>query len=123
MDYIHLREMEFYGYHGVLQEETKLGQRFRATVSLAVSTKKAGETDNLQHTVSYVEVYELCKDIIEGKPYQLIEAVAERIASTILEKYEGQVYGCRVELIKPDPPIPGHYKEVAVEIVRGHYSE
>ncbi|NLY80933.1 MAG: dihydroneopterin aldolase [Lysinibacillus sp.] len=123
MDYIHLRDMQFYGYHGVLQEETMLGQRFRVTVSLAVSTKKAGETDHLHHTVNYVEVYELCKNIVEGKPFQLIEAVAETIATAILEKFDGQVYGCKVELIKPDPPIPGHYKEVAVEIVRGHYNE
>nr|BEI32162.1 dihydroneopterin aldolase [Planomicrobium sp.] len=39
MDYIHLNEMEFYGYHGVFPEETKLGQRFRLTVSLAVDLK------------------------------------------------------------------------------------
>ncbi|MFC5559972.1 dihydroneopterin aldolase [Ureibacillus thermophilus] len=123
MDYIHLRDMQFYGYHGVLPEETVLGQRFRVTISLALNTRKAGETDDLQYTVNYVEVYELCKSIMEGEPFQLIEALAEAIASAILEKYEGQVFGCKVELVKPDPPIPGHYKEVAVEIVRGHYSE
>ena len=121
MDYIHVRDMQFFGYHGVLQEETVLGQRFRASVSLAVDIKKAGETDNLEHTVSYVGVYDICKEVIEGKPYKLIEAVAETIASRILSQYEGQVMGCRIEVIKPDPPIPGHYKEVAVEIVRGTF--
>ena len=121
MDYIHVRDMQFFGYHGVLREETVLGQRFRASVSLAVDIKKAGETDNLEHTVSYVGVYDICKEVIEGKPYKLIEAVAETVASRILSQYEGQVMGCRVEIIKPDPPIPGHYKEVAVEIVRGKF--
>ena len=121
MDYIHVRDMQFFGYHGVLQEETVLGQRFRASVSLAVDIKKAGETDNLEHTVSYVGVYDICKEVIEGKPYKLIEAVAETIASRILSQYERQVMGCRIEIIKPDPPIPGHYKEVAVEIVRGTF--
>jgi len=121
MDYIHVRDMQFFGYHGVLREETVLGQRFRASVSLAVDIKKAGETDNLEHTVSYVGVYDICKEVIEGKPYKLIEAVAETVASRILSQYEGQVMGCRVEIIKPDPPIPGHYKEVAVEIVRGAF--
>ena len=121
MDYIHVRDMQFFGYHGVLREETVLGQRFRASVSLAVNIQKAGETDNLEHTVSYVGVYDICKEVIEGKPYQLIEAVAETVASRILSQYEGQVMGCRVEIIKPDPPIPGHYKEVAVEIVRGTF--
>ena len=121
MDYIHVRDMQFFGYHGVLREETVLGQRFRASVSLAVDIKKAGETDNLEYTVSYVGVYDICKEVIEGKPYKLIEAVAETVASRILSQYEGQVMGCRVEIIKPDPPIPGHYKEVAVEIVRGTF--
>ena len=121
MDYIHVTDMQFFGYHGVLREETVLGQRFRASVSLAVDIKKAGETDNLEHTVSYVGVYDICKEVIDGKPYKLIEAVAETVASRILSQYEGQVMGCRVEIIKPDPPIPGHYKEVAVEIVRGTF--
>lgn len=121
MDYIHLRDMQFFGYHGVLPEEKVLGQRFRANVSLAVDIKRAGETDELDDTVSYVGVYDICKEIIEGKPYKLIEAVAETIATRILMQYEGQVFGCRVEVVKPDPPIPGHYKEVAVEITRGRF--
>lgn len=123
MDYIHLRDMQFFGYHGVLAEETVLGQRFRASVSLAVDIKKAGQTDELDNTVSYVGVYDICKEIIEGKPYKLIEAVAEKIAESILSAYDGQIFGCKVEVIKPDPPIPGHYKEVAVEIVRGRFYE
>ena len=121
MDYIHLKDMQFFDYHGVLPEETVLGQRFRANVSIAVDIKKAGETDELEHTVSYVGVYDICKEVIEGKPYKLIEAVAETIASRILTQYEGQVFGCRVEVIKPDPPIPGHYKEVSVDITRGNF--
>ncbi|WP_042479020.1 dihydroneopterin aldolase [Bacillus ndiopicus] len=123
MDYIHLRDMQFFGYHGVLKEENVLGQRFRASVSLAVDIQQAGQTDDLEDTVSYVGVYDICKEVIEGKPFKLIEAVAETVASTILQRYDGQIFGCRVEIIKPDPPIPGHYKEVAVEIVRGKFYE
>lgn len=123
MDYIHLRDMQFFGYHGVLKEENVLGQRFRASVSLAVDIQKAGQTDDLDDTVSYVGVYDICREIIEGKPFKLIEAVAEAVATTVLQRYEGQIFGCRVEIIKPDPPIPGHYKEVAVEIVRGKFYE
>lgn len=121
MDYIHVRDMQFFGYHGVLAEETVLGQRFRASVSLAVDIAEAGRTDNLDKTVSYVGVYEICQRVIEGKPFKLIEAVAETIASEILKTYNEQVNGVRVEIVKPDPPIPGHYKEVAVEIIRGAF--
>lgn len=56
MDYIHLKDMQFYGYHGVLAAETTLGQRFRANVSLAVDMTEAGATDDLTYTVNYAEV-------------------------------------------------------------------
>lgn len=120
MDYIHVNDMEFYAYHGVFLEETKLGQRFRLTVSLAVDLKKAGETDDLIHTVHYGEVYEACRQIVEGEPKKLVEAVAEDVAARILSEFP-LVKGIRVQMIKPDPPIPGHYKSVAIELTRGEF--
>ena len=122
MDYIHIRDMEFYSFHGVLPEETRLGQRFRVTVSIATDLHHAGETDDLHHTVSYAEVYKVCQKIVEGKPFKLIESVAEKIAAEILGTYSNIVKGIRVEVIKPDPPIPGHYKEVSVAITRGVFA-
>lgn len=121
MDFIHVNDMEFYGYHGVFPEEAKLGQRFRLTVSLAVDLKKAGKTDELEHTVHYGEVYEACRRIVEGAPKKLVEAVAEEVASSILSQFP-LVKGIRVQMIKPDPPIPGHYKSVAIELTRGEFA-
>jgi len=117
MDKIYLNEMEFYGYHGVLPEETKLGQRFRVNVIAETDFRAAGINDDLNLTVSYADIYMLCKEIVEGKPYKLIEAVAERIASGILETFV-KIESVTVKVIKPDPPIPGHYQSVAVEITR-----
>lgn len=117
MDKIYLNEMEFYGYHGVLAEETRLGQRFRVSLALEVDLKEAGVYDDINKTVNYAEVYDLCKEIVEGETYKLIEAVAERIASQILEKFS-LVKRLTVTVIKPDPPIRGHYESVAVEITR-----
>ena len=119
MDYIHVNEMEFWGYHGVFAEETKLGQRFRVTLSLAVDLQEAGQTDDLDKTVNYAEAFFICQKIVEGEPVKLVETVAERIAADILKTFKGLVKGCKVVVIKPDPPIPGHYRSVAVEITRG----
>lgn len=121
MDYIHLNDMEFYGYHGALPEETRLGQRFRATVSLAMDLSTAGKTDDLDDTVNYAEVYSICREVVEGEPLKLIEAVAEKMAEVILLKFKGSVSGIRIMLIKPDPPIPGHYASVSVDITRGRF--
>ena len=57
------------------------------------------------------------KKIVEGEPFKLIEAVAEKIAMIILEQF-AKVEQVTVKVVKPDPPIPGHYHSVAVEITR-----
>jgi dihydroneopterin aldolase len=118
IDKIYVTGMEFWGYHGVYPEENKLGQRFRVDVILETDLKQAGKTDELDDTVNYAKVYTICKEIVEGKPYKLIEAVAENLASELLKEFSTVLY-CTVKVVKPDPPIPGHYKSVAVEIKRG----
>lgn len=122
MDFIHLNEMQFYGYHGALAEETVLGQRFTVSVSMAVDLTEAGTNDDLSKTVNYAEAYSVVQSIVEGEPVKLIEAVAERIAGKLLSNYKDQVSGVRVLIVKPDPPIPGHYASVSVEIERGRLS-
>lgn len=118
IDKIYVTGMEFWGYHGVYPEENKLGQRFRVDVILETDLKQTGKTDELDDTVNYAKVYTVCKEIVEGKPYKLIEAVAENLASELLKEFSTVLY-CTVKVVKPDPPIPGHYKSVAVEIKRG----
>ncbi|MGM7684111.1 dihydroneopterin aldolase [Cytobacillus sp. Hm23] len=117
MDKIVVNEMMFYGYHGVFTEETKLGQRFLVDVELHLDLSSAGQTDQLQNTVNYGEVYEICQRIVEGKPYKLIEAVGERIAADLLATFV-PIEECTVKITKPGPPIPGYYKDVAVFITR-----
>ncbi|WP_338450488.1 dihydroneopterin aldolase [Niallia oryzisoli] len=117
MDRIYLNKMEFYGYHGVLPEETRLGQRFMVDLRVETDLKRAGITDNLEESISYVDLFEVCKSVVEGKPYKLIEAVAEKIADEILRQFI-KVSSITVKVIKPNPPIPGHYESVAIEITR-----
>ncbi|CRK85386.1 dihydroneopterin aldolase [Neobacillus massiliamazoniensis] len=110
--------MEFYGYHGVFPEENRLGQRFAVDLTVSLDLKKAGETDDLDYSVNYGELYQVCKEIVEGKPYKLVESVAEKIAGSLLQQFP-LIEEVKVKVIKPDPPIPGHYRSVAVEITRG----
>jgi dihydroneopterin aldolase len=118
MDAIYLNGLEFYAYHGALEEENQLGQRFSADLVLYLSTKEAGETDDLSKTVNYAEVYEVVKSILDGPPVQLVETLCERIAAALLAQF-ALVKQVRVRVNKPNPPIPGILAGVAVEIVRG----
>lgn len=117
MDKIILHHMQFYGYHGLLPEENKLGQRFNVDVTLFVDLKKAGKTDDMNDSVHYGQAYELVRGVVEGEAKNLIEAVAETIANKLLTSFD-LLTAVNVKLIKPDPPIPGHYQSVAVEIYR-----
>lgn len=110
--------MEFYGYHGVFSEENKLGQRFIIDLELFLDLNQAGQSDNLNHTINYAEVYSLCKEIVENEKYQLVEKIAQRIAQKSLDEFP-MLEELMVRVIKPNPPIPGHYDSVAVEIRRG----
>ncbi|MEK4948875.1 dihydroneopterin aldolase [Bacillus sp. FSL W8-1127] len=118
MDKVILNGMEFYAYHGVYPEENRLGQRFEVDAELRLSLKKAGETDDLTQSVNYAEVYTVCKEIMEKQTFRLVETAAETIARQILEKFP-IVNECTIKVVKPNPPIPGHYNYVAVEITRG----
>lgn len=118
VDKIELSQMEFYGYHGVFPEENRLGQRFIIDLTVLVDLKQAGESDNLENSINYADLFSICKEVVEGKRYKLIEAVAENIATIVLNNFNN-IKECTVKVIKPDPPIPGHYRHVAVEIKRG----
>ncbi|WP_026688666.1 dihydroneopterin aldolase [Alteribacter aurantiacus] len=117
MDNIYVTGMEFFAYHGVFPEENKLGQRWYVDVTLGMDAKPAGTTDDLDKTVNYADVYNHVKDVMESDPVKLVETLCERIAARMFEHFE-VVESCTVKVIKPDPPIPGHYDSVAVEITR-----
>ncbi|EIT84159.1 dihydroneopterin aldolase [Fictibacillus macauensis ZFHKF-1] len=118
MDKIYMNQLAFYGYHGVFPEETKLGQRFIVDLILELDLAPAGHSDDIEQSVHYGEVYALVKEIVEGEPRKLVEAVTESIAEALLESFS-LIQQCTVKVIKPDPPIPGHYDSVAIEMTRG----
>lgn len=117
MDKIILKQMEFYGYHGLFPEENKLGQRFYVDMDLFTDVKKAGQSDDMNDSIDYGHVHTLVKAVLEGEPKNLVEAVAEQVADDLLTTF-ANLSACTVKVIKPDPPIPGHYQSVAVEVYR-----
>ncbi|MFL2645575.1 MAG: dihydroneopterin aldolase [Dehalococcoidia bacterium] len=116
-DKIILSEMEFYGYHGVNQEEKIQGQKFVVDLEINCSLLLPGQTDDLNDTVNYSQVYKLIKSIVEGPSQNLIESVAENIAYRILN--ETSADEVTVKVAKLQPPIKGsQIKSAAAQITR-----
>lgn len=117
MDKILMSHMGFYGFHGVLDEERAIGQKFFIDVELSLDLSGAGASDDVAHTVSYAEVYDDVKYFAESARYNLIEALAENIAQRILAKYSA-VAEVLVRVKKPEAPVRGIFDYFGVEIRR-----
>ncbi len=117
MDKIILKNIKIYAYHGAIAEENKLGQNFYIDLELFLSLKEAGETDELEKSVSYADIYQDLEKIVKIENYKLIEKVAEKIATSILQKYK-KIKNVRVQVRKPQAPINGSFDYVGVEIYR-----
>ncbi|WP_214797805.1 dihydroneopterin aldolase [Exiguobacterium sp. s5] len=117
MDKMFVNGMRFYGYHGVFAEENRLGQRFNIDLMCELDLAPAGQSDDLADGVSYAGLYQLTEDIVTGEPVNLLEALGERITTAVLA-HSDKIQSVTVKVIKPDPPIPGHYDSVAIEMTR-----
>lgn len=117
MDKIIMKDMAFYGYHGVLEEEKTLGQKFYIDAELKLDLKQAGGSDDLNHTVNYGKVYETIEEIVVNERFDLLEALGDRICSQILLSFE-KIECIKLEIRKPNAPVPGIFDYFAVEIKR-----
>jgi 7,8-dihydroneopterin aldolase/epimerase/oxygenase len=117
-DRILLEGMVFHGRHGTLPAERELGQPFIVDVELRLSLRPAGLSDDLAQTVDYGAVHRRAREIVEGEPLNLTEAVAERIATTIMEDHPS-VEAVRVKVAKPHVRLDDTIlRDSAVEILR-----
>ena len=116
-DAIHLRNMQFYAFHGVNPEEKILGQRFEVDVALLVDTRGAGLSDDLRQTINYAQVFKTVKRVVEEERFDLIEALAETLATRIGKQFGPD--GVRICVRKPHVSLKGSVLDfVAVDIER-----
>jgi len=116
-DVIRLHNAVFYAYHGVLSDEQTLGGKFEVDVELHADLARGARMDDLQQTVNYERVYDAIKQLVLGKKYRLLEALAETIADGLLMEFK-KVQKVVVRVRKPSAPVKGVIDYVEVEIAR-----
>ena len=115
-DLIEVRGIRARGHHGVLESERRDGQPFIADVIIAVDTRRASGSDDLLDTVDYSQVAQAVYAELAGEPVDLIETLAERIASGCLA-FDG-VQAVEIALHKPEAPVGVPASDVVLRIVR-----
>lgn len=104
------------GYHGVLDSEKQTGQPFFVDITMFTDFTQAAAADNVAHTVNYAEVAEVIREIVTAESLDLIETLAERIASAVLEKFP--LLAVELTVHKPKAPIEVTFADVSVTIFR-----
>lgn len=103
---IELNQMRFWAHHGCLESEKKKGNLFLVDFRGEIDVRKAAESDSLEDTVNYAEIYDVVKKEMET-PSDLLEHVAGRIVKAIAGKYpEFSSFSVRVS--KQKPPVDGY---------------
>jgi dihydroneopterin aldolase len=117
-DLIILEGLEIFGYHGVLPEEQRLGQRFVVDLWLSLDLEPAGRADDVGLSVDYGEAFREVEAIVGGPSHSTLEAVAEAVTAALLARF-ANLRSVRARVSKPGAPISNaRFRNVAVEIER-----
>lgn len=112
--YIYLNEVRFHAFHGVMPQERTVGSDFLVSVRIGYDYAKAMQTDKVDDTLNYAEVYQLVKQEME-RPSSLLEHVAGRIADTLVRHFP-MVKSIDLSLTKLNPPMGADCKGAGVEL-------
>jgi dihydroneopterin aldolase len=115
-DELTIAGVECFGHHGVFDFERREGQVFVIDMTLGFDTAPAAASDDLRDTVDYGSLVARVKAAVESDPVDLIETVAQRIATICL--LDRRVEWARVTIHKPDAPIDATFRDVALTITR-----
>jgi dihydroneopterin aldolase len=117
MDRISLKGMQFWGYHGVLEQEKTLGQRFTIDADLFLDLSHAGLKDTLVSTVSYADVFKLIEIETTTKCYDLIERLCYRLVGLVIA-FDERIQTVQITISKPQAPIIGMFETATVTMKR-----
>lgn len=112
--YIHLSDVRFHAFHGVLPQEKSVGADFVVNLRLGYDISSAMESDNVMETLNYSQVYEAVKQEMET-PSNLLEYVAGRIVKSLNDHFP-DITSIDLKLTKLNPPMGADGCSASVEI-------
>lgn len=113
---VFVEQLEFYAFHGVPDEEQKIGHRYAVSVALEVEGQ-AHESDSVSDTVDYGEVCRLLVDTATKTQTRTLERLGTQMCEEILREFS-RVTDVNLRIWKPNPPTPFVVEKAGVEIFR-----
>lgn len=95
---IRLEGLSLFGHHGARPYEKEAGQRLEVDVELDPVDDRAENSDRLADAVDYDALYGTVREVVEGRSFHLLEALAAATAEAILDGF--RVRRVRVRIAK-----------------------
>lgn len=111
--YIHLKGLRLYAYHGVLPQENRVGAQYTIDLRLKTDFTLAAETDRLEGTINYAQVFEVVKAEMQVSSL-LLEHVAYRISRQLFNHFP-TLTEITISLYKQNPPMGAQCEQVGIE--------
>lgn len=111
---IRITGMTFYAFHGVMQEEQQIGNRYTVDIEARANVHSAATLDQLSGTVDYGVLYAIASEIMKEK-HQLLEHLAYLIGTKALDQLD-LLDEIKVCIRKANPPVGGLVEESSAEI-------
>jgi dihydroneopterin aldolase len=116
-DVIFVTGLLLHAHHGVMEHESRVGQRFVLDLELTTDLAAAARSDRLADTVSYASIVETATAAFRTGSYKLVEAAAGAVAEAVLATFPS-ISSVRVTVHKPHAPIAATFTDVGVILVR-----
>ena len=116
MDYLQINKMQFHAFHGVYEQENKIGNTYIVDLKLGANYNNACKSDKLEDSINYASVFDEVKSVM-NIPCKLIEHLAENICSRLKSKFP-QIQTIEIKVTKKNPPISGQIESVSIILFR-----
>jgi dihydroneopterin aldolase len=115
MDIVYIRDLRIETTIGIFDWEQQIRQQVRLDLEMGTDIRAGAESDRIEDVLDYKSVAKRIIDLVENNELTLVEALAERIARTVMTEFP--VPWLRLTLGKPGA-VRGS-REVGVTIERG----
>lgn len=115
VDTIQIAGLQTFGYHGLFEEERRLGQKFTFDIDATLNPAPTHRDDSLDASIRYDAVVDLAVSLAGEMKYQTLEALGEAIAIGLLRRF-ALIDTISVGVAKFSPPIPHALSKVGITV-------
>ena len=112
---IQIAGLQTFGYHGLFEEERRLGQKFTFDIDATLKSAPTHGDDRLDASIRYDAVVDAAVSLAGAMKYQTLEALGEAIAIGLLRRF-ALIDSISVGVAKFSPPIPHTLGKVGIVV-------